>query len=578
MRSESLTLVKRETNGKLLTASGLSPLLCRIYAARGINSPDDIDFSLNKLVSYEALPGIDDAVRLLERSLRDQLRILIVGDYDADGTTGTVVLYRSLKLFGFKSVDYIVPDRFRFGYGLSPEIVEVAHREKQPDLIITVDNGVSSVDGVAVARQLGIEVLITDHHLPAETLPDASVIVNPNLPDSDFPSKALAGVGVAFYLMVALRKHLHQQGLLDKPPRLDYLLDLVALGTVADLVPLDRNNRILVEQGLRRIRRQHGNCGIQMLLKVAKRDPRKAIASDLAFAVGPRLNAAGRLEDTAVGIACLLNDDEEQTFSLAQELDQINRRRREITEQMRQEALLVLENNGEAINPDSLCLYDPDWHEGIVGLVASQLKERFYRPAVAFAQAQETGLKGSARSITGVHIRDLFERIANRNPGLITAFGGHAMAAGLTIPLEKFQEFKELFAKEVHACLDKQILDHCLLSDGELGNGELSYQTAKTLQTAAPWGQGFPEPLFDGVFDVIDTRLLADRHLQLKLKSNGTVVRGIFFNIVNDDESTSKQYDLVMNANKIRAAYHLHTDEYNGRRAPMLNVRYIESV
>ena len=577
MKSALLKLVRRDAVEHLSNANGVSPLLQRIYAARNIHSMDDLDLSMDKLVPYQSLPGIDKAMQILTKALQQQLRILIVGDYDADGTTGAVVLYRALHMFGFEQVDYIVPDRFRFGYGLSQGLVETALEEKKPDLIITVDNGISSIDGVACAEQNGVQVIITDHHLPQKTLPNASAIVNPNLADSDFPSKALSGVGVAFYVMAALRRHLSNESMLTDPlPRLDRLLDLVALGTIADLVIMDQNNRILVEQGLQRIRQGHGNLGIQALFKVAKRRSAEATTADLAFAIGPRLNAAGRLEDTAIGIACLLSDDEEEVARLALSLDEINHRRREMTAQMRQDAWAALEENEEQ-NANSLCLFSPTWHEGIVGLVASQLKERFYRPAIAFAQTQDDQLKGSARSISGVHIRDLLEQIASSHPGLITAFGGHAMAAGLTIPLSHFEQFKELFEKAVYENVDQHTLDYQLLSDGELKADEITYATAKELEIAAPWGQGFPEPLFDGVFEVVDTYLVAERHLKLKLQTGKSVVHGIFFNIVSADDNTSEQFDLVMNADKIRVAYHLHPDEYKGRRAPILKVKYIES-
>lgn len=578
MHSAQFKLVQRKTNGQLANVSGLPPLLRRIYAARGVSSADEVDFSLRRLAPCDGLPGIDRAAKLLEQALRDQSRVLIVGDYDADGTTGTAVLYRALRLFGFENVDYIVPDRFRFGYGLSPELVETAVKEKQSDLIITVDNGISSIDGIECAKRHGIITVITDHHLPPAVLPDADAVVNPNLPESTFPSKVLAGVGVAFYTMIALRKHLHQQGLLTEPPRIDFLLDLVAVGTVADLVPLDANNRILVEQGLRRIRQGCGNYGIQALFKIAKRAPAKAISSDLAFAIGPRLNAAGRLEDTAAGIACLLSDKPEQASFYAQALDEINQRRREMTEQMQQDAWDVLSDEDTSVCSNSLCLFSPTWHEGIVGLVASRLKESLHRPIIAFAQTQEDGeLKGSARSIAEVHIRDLLERIADKHPDLMTNFGGHALAAGVSMPESNFQLFKELFEEEVYACLDAQTLDNLLLSDGELHDNEITYKTAKQLATACPWGQGFPEPLFDGVFEILETRLLAGRHLGLKLKKGSGSVKAIFFNIVNGDESTSQQYDLVMNADKIRIAYHLHADEYKGRCAPILKVQYIEA-
>ena len=569
-------LVRRETNGATFEDTSLSPVLRRVLGARGITSPEAFDFSLSRMLPYESIPGMAAAVDVLEQAFLNDSHVTVIGDYDADGATGTALLVRAFRMFGFERVGYMVPDRFRFGYGLTPEIVEAAVRDGQPDLIVTVDNGIASVAGVEAAKDHNVEVIITDHHLPAETLPDAAAIVNPNLSGSDFPSRALAGVGVAFYVAGALRRHLVEQGHFghDRMPRLADLLDLVAIGTVADVVPLDDNNRILVEQGLRRIRKGKCSLGVKALLQVARRPLRRTSASDLGFAVAPRINAAGRLENISTGIECLLADRMKDAMRLAARLDEINQRRRKVEKDMEEQALLLVEQVMPDANqvPVAICLCDEEWHEGVIGLLAARLKERFHRAAAVFTRAADGALKGSVRSVPGVHIRDLLERISIQAPGLITRFGGHAMAAGLTLDAAGFGKFRELFEQEVAQAVNDDVLERRLLSDGELEPGELSFENAAGLRVAAPWGVGFPEPVFDGVFEVEDSRVVGERHLQLILRPDGSEVnvRGIVYNV--------QKYRVTPDMSRVRIAYLLAPDEYNGRRAPLLDVRYIEVI
>ncbi len=569
-------LVRRETNGAALKDAPFSPLLRRVLSARGIDSAQAMDFSLSRLLPHERIPGIEAAVDILEEAFLNDRHIIIVGDYDADGATSTALLVRAFRMFGFEQVDYMVPDRFRFGYGLTPKIVEEVVETRQPDLIITVDNGIASVEGVEVAKDAGIDVIVTDHHLQGEVLPAAAAIVNPNLNGSDFPSRALAGVGVAFYVAAALRRRLAENGHFEygNVPRLDGLLDLVAVGTVADIVPLDDNNRVLVEQGLRRIR--HGKCspGIKALLMVSRRPLPKTSTSDLGFAVAPRINAAGRLEDMATGIACLLADKTGDAMKLAARLDAINRKRRKVEKTMEEQALSLMEdiliNDSEV--PVGICLFNQGWHEGVIGLLASRLKEQFHRPSAVFTKAGNNELKGSVRSVPGVHIRDLLERISTREPSLIARFGGHAMAAGLTLEADSFERFKALFTEEVAQVVDDDILECRLFSDGALAPEELSFENALELRTAAPWGVSFPEPVFDGVFNVKDRRVVGERHLQLILQPDGSdmSVRSILYNM--------DKYPVSEDMSRIHIAYLLAADEYNGRRAPMLNIRYLEVI
>lgn len=551
----------------------LPALLRRVYAARAV-APDQLDCSLARLQPGDRLSGMECAVDLLEAALAARSRILIVGDFDADGATSSALAVRALRALGHAEVDYLVPNRFEYGYGLTPEIVELA-RARKPDLIITVDNGISSVQGVAAAQAAGIKVLITDHHLPGQELPAADAIVNPNMPGDGFPSKHLAGVGVIFYVMLALRARLRAKGWFGaaRPePNMADLLDLVALGTVADVVVLDYNNRILIEQGIRRIRA--GRCcpGIRALLQDAGRDPARLVAADLGFAVGPRLNAAGRLEDMSLGIACLLTDDEAEAAAMAAELGELNRQRREIEGSMQQEALTLLAalEQDEAGLPAGLCLMDPGWHQGVIGILAGRIKERFHRPVIAFAPAGEGELKGSARSIQGLHIRDLLERIATETPGLIDRFGGHAMAAGLSLAADDFPRFRDVFAAAVAEELGDAVGSAELLTDGELAPEEHDLALAEALRDAGPWGQGFPEPLFDGLFEIVQSRIVGGRHVKLTVSAPGERrwLDAIAFNGV--------EYGWHELRCPVRLAYRLDVNEFRGRRSVQLLVEYME--
>jgi single-stranded-DNA-specific exonuclease len=498
--------------------SEVHPVLRRVYAARGLHNDADLDLSLDRLLPVGSLAGVDAAVALLTAHRLG--RVLVIGDFDADGATSTALVVRALRGMGFAHVDFLVPNRFRFGYGLTPEIVALA-ATRQPSLIVTVDNGVSSVAGVETAHELGIPVLVTDHHLPGAVLPRAAAIVNPNLADCRFASPALAGVGVAFYVVAALARSL---GLNEF--RAAELLDLVALGTVADVVPLDRNNRVLVAQGLRRIRA--GRCvpGIRALLESAGRRFEQITAADLGFAVAPRLNAAGRLTDMTVGIACLLTGDPGEAARLAGLLARLNDERREIEQRMQLEALDIAagvrfgDDGGEALG---LCLFDEGWHQGVVGLVAGRIKDRLHRPVIAFARAENGSLRGSARSISGVNIRDALDSVAAHHPGLIDKFGGHAMAAGMSMPEGNLAKFRIAFAAEIAARVEPESLSGVIHSDGALSAAELSLDTARALRGAGPWGQGFPEPVFDGNFRILDARIVGDKHLKMRLRAMDTV-------------------------------------------------------
>jgi len=554
-------------------------VLARIYSQRGINSIDQLEKGLSHLLPFTELSNIEQAAELLASAVKDQQRILIVGDYDCDGATSSALAVRALRMMGAKQVDYLVPDRFKYGYGLTPEIVAVA-AEKQPDLIVTVDNGISSIDGVAAANEHNIRVLVTDHHLQGSELPEAAAIVNPNQQGDSFPSKNLAGVGVIFYVMLALRSVLREEGWFVKQglpePNLATLLDLVALGTVADVVPLDHNNRILVAQGLARIRQ--GKCcpGISALIKAGKRQQQNLVASDLGFAVGPRLNAAGRLEDMSLGIECLLTDDADKAAELARQLDSLNIERRQIENEMKDEAMLTLDamelNESEDL-PVGLCLFEPDWHQGVIGILASRIKDRLHRPVIAFAQADETTIKGSARSIPGLHIRDALDAVAAHNPGLLSKFGGHAMAAGLTLDADQFDRFSAAFDEEVKRHLKPEDLQREILSDGSLVEDELNLSVAEVLRNGGPWGQGFPEPVFDGEFKLNSRRIVGDRHLKLVLqlpgyeKSNEQTIDAIAFNTVDTDWPE--------NVEKVELAYRLDVNEFNGRRTAQLMVEHI---
>ncbi|HBC82418.1 MAG TPA: single-stranded-DNA-specific exonuclease RecJ, partial [Escherichia sp.] len=518
--------------------ANLPPLLRRLYASRGVSSAGELERSVRGMLPWQQLSGIDKAVALLYRALQEELRIVVVGDFDADGATSTALSVLALRALGCGNVTCLVPNRFDDGYGLSPEVVDQAHA-RGAQMILTVDNGISSHAGVDRAHELGIPVLVTDHHLPGETLPDAEAIVNPNLRDCTFPSKSLAGVGVAFYLMLALRAHLRDQGWFAArglaEPNLAELLDLVALGTVADVVPLDANNRILTWQGLSRIRAGKCRPGIKALLEIANRDAQKLAASDLGFALGPRLNAAGRLDDMSVGVALLLCDNVGEARVLASELDALNQTRKEIEQGMQAEALALcekLERSSETL-PGGLAMYHPEWHQGVVGILASRIKERFHRPVIAFAPAGDGLLKGSGRSIQGLHMRDALERLDTLYPGMMLKFGGHAMAAGLSLEASRFEEFQQRFGDLVTEWLDPALLQGEVVSDGPLSPAEMTLEVAEMLRDAGPWGQMFPEPLFDGRFRLLQQRIVGERHLKVMVEpvGGGPLLDGIAFNV-----------------------------------------------
>ncbi|MFZ3186124.1 MAG: single-stranded-DNA-specific exonuclease RecJ [Pseudomonas sp.] len=551
----------------------LPPLLTRLYAARGVQSAAELDKGLARLIPFAQLKGIDTAVSLLVTALTLRQRILIVGDFDADGATASAVGVLGLRMLGAAHVDYLVPNRFEFGYGLTPEIVAVA-LQRQPDLLLTVDNGISSVEGVAAAKAAGLTVLITDHHLPGPELPAADAIVNPNQPGCEFPSKALAGVGVMFYLLLALRAKLRElnwfaeRGLAE--PNLAELLDLVALGSVADVVPLDANNRILVHQGIARIRAGRARAGLRAVLEVAGRDYSRINSTDLGFILGPRLNAAGRLDDMSLGIECLLCEDQALARDMAQQLDELNKDRKTIEQGMQREALAQLKDLPLADMPFGLCLFEPDWHQGVIGILASRLKERYHRPAIAFADAGEGLLKGSARSVPGLHIRDALDAVAAKHPGLISKFGGHAMAAGLSLPQEHYGAFAAAFDAEVRRQLNEDDLTGRMLSDGQLSVTEFNLELAKALRHAGPWGQHFPEPLFHGVFQVLQQRLVGEKHLKLVLKSEcGSLeLDGIAFNV---DRETWPNASVRW----VELAYKLDVNEFRGRESVQLMVAHL---
>ncbi|MEQ3776036.1 MAG: single-stranded-DNA-specific exonuclease RecJ [Alcanivorax sp.] len=541
------------------------PLLARILAGRGVDDPAQLNLALKRLPHPSSFTGLRGAVELLLQGRSDHWRLCIVGDYDADGATATTLMVRGLELLGFPRPDFLVPDRFEYGYGLSPAIVELAQQQYQPDLIITVDNGIASVDGVAAARARGIKVLITDHHLPGDTLPEADALVNPRLPGcEDFPAANLAGVGVAFYLLMDLQRALREQGFTPTAPITD-LLDLVALGTVADVVSLDDANRVLVEQGLRRIRAGKGCPGIRALLQVAGRDPNRALAADMGFAVGPRLNAAGRLSDMTHGIACLLAETDAEALEMAQELDTINRERRSIEHGMRDAAMIEVSRLNPENLPAGLCLYGKEWHEGVVGILASRVKEAIHRPVIAFAPAQQPGtLKGSGRSIPGLHLRDALDAVATANPGLLSKFGGHAMAAGLSLERDKLDQFKVAFEKAVSELLSPKALEKVVETDGELDDHELSLANAELLSHRFPWGQGFPAPSFDGEFEVLKHRIVGERHLKLTLGLPGVsgIIDAIHFNVPVEA--------LPKRISRVRGVYRLEVNEFRGQRNPQL--------
>jgi single-stranded-DNA-specific exonuclease len=570
----SLTVVRRTlAAGTAPWGAHVHPVLGRVYAARGVRSAADLDHSLERLLPVGTLEGIEAAVELLLAHRTG--RVLVIGDFDADGATSSALMVRALSGFGFAAVDFLVPNRFEFGYGLTPEIVALAGT-RAPSLIVTVDNGVSSNSGVTAARALGIDVLITDHHLPGAQLPEANVIVNPNLPDSRFGSRALAGVGVAFYVLAALKRRMDERGLTPAGAAgVAPLLDLVALGTVADVVPLDANNRVLVSQGLRRIRA--GRCvpGIRALLNLAERSLPELTAADLAFGVAPRLNAAGRIADMTIGIRCLLADDEESARALAAQLDALNEERRSIEAKMQQEALAavrVLRDPAPgALTRSGVVLFEESWHQGVVGLVASRVKDRLRRPVIAFALAEGGTLRGSARSIPGIHIRDVLDTLAARHPELISRFGGHAMAAGLTLERAQLERFAPAFDAEVKRCMAALSATDAVETDGELSANEIALETAQALRAGGPWGQAFPEPSFDGLFSIRSARLIGERHLKMwvEVPRSGRAFDAIAFNHVEQGAA------FVLPAGLAHLVYRLEVNEYQGERRLQLLVDHV---
>jgi single-stranded-DNA-specific exonuclease len=559
-------IIRRDPRPDLAAAlpASMHPVLRRVYAARPLSGAHELELGLECLLPVGSLGGVEQAVDLLLQRYTSGGRVLIIGDFDADGATSTTLMMRQLRRLGFAQADFLVPDRFRFGYGLTPEIVRVA-AERKPSLIVTVDNGMSSLEGVHEARRHGIDVLVTDHHLPGRELPQAAAIVNPNAPGEAFASKALAGVGVAFYVMAALTRRLRELGLTREGCETNPadLLDLVALGTVADVVPLDFNNRILVAQGLRRIRA--GRCvpGLRALLEAAGRALPAVIGQDLAYQAGPRLNAAGRLEDMTQGIHCLLTDDPAEARALAARLAQLNTDRKQLESRMQLEAwsqldVKMAELAGEL--PAGLCVYDADWHQGVIGLVASRVKERVHRPVIAFAPAEQAGwLKGSARSVPGVHVRDVLDAVATRHPGLLEKFGGHAMAAGMTLKADDLPLFERAFGEEVARWVDDDTLAGHLHSDGELQPGEFNVATAAALREGGPWGSAFPEPSFDGRFGVTDTRIVGERHLKLRVRADsGELVDAIAFRYCDDPDAAP-----VHAGDVVELVYRLGVDDYS---------------
>jgi len=547
-----------------LASSGLPNILARVLAARGIRETAQLDVTLARLIPPERLTNANAMAVLLADAIAKQKTLLVVGDYDCDGATATAVAMRALKCMGAK-VDYLVPNRFEYGYGLTPEIVMLA-AQQNPDIIITVDNGIASVEGVAKANALGIQVLVTDHHLPGDETPAASCMVNPNQRGCDFPSKNLAGVGVIFYVMLALRAELRTRGAFTESsePNLTELLDIVALGTVADLVKLDENNRILVEQGLRRIRAGKGCAAIRALMKLAGRDPTKANAQDLGFSVGPRLNAAGRLDDMSLGIACLISDDEAAVQTMAQRLHAMNLERRSIEADMQEAANIALVDV-DVKDRFSLSIFEPDWHQGVIGILASRVKEQYHRPVIAFARGNDGTLKGSGRSINGLHLRDALDLVSKRHPELILKFGGHAMAAGLTIPEKGLEKFRQVFEEVSASLLTPADLDAVIETDGSLGAHEVDWHVALALDHQV-WGQGFPPPLFGDAFIVKLQKVVGDRHLKLSLQKldddSGRLIDAIYF----------QQQDFL--PQKVHVVYALQTNEFNGRQQVQINIRH----
>lgn len=576
--------------------ANIHPVLSSIYQARGIQSADELDYELKGLFPYHDLHDIDKAAKIIADAITSQQRILIVGDFDADGATSTALGIRALRQFGALEPCYLVPNRFEYGYGLTPEIVEVA-RYMQPQLLITVDNGISSIAGVKAAKDYGINVVVTDHHLAADELPQADAIVNPNQPACSFPSKAACGCAVIFYVMTAVRTELRQRGWFSNrtEPNMAQFLDLLALASVADVVPLDKNNRIFVDQGLKRIRAGKAIVGITALLKVGGKNAAQLVASDLGFAIGPRLNAAGRLDDMSTGIECLLTDNEQLAYQYAEELNNLNEERKNIERGMQQQALnwlnsqhlsqLTGKSTQGSENPWGQCLYDADWHQGVIGILASRIKDKLHRPVIAFANAElpeglsaeqqkeQQEIKGSARSIPGLHIRDALDILAKRRPDILTKFGGHAMAAGLSLKLKHYPQFQLEFDKICRELMTADQLNQVILSDGELQKEDFNLNLAAMLKYAGPWGQQFPEPIFDGVFNIINQRIVGSNHLKLMLGIPGSeqCIDAIAFNISLDDWPDES-------CTRIQCAYQLDINEFRGVQSVQLMIRHINKL
>lgn len=570
------------------------PVLQRVYAARHLASPDELTYALKHLHPFTALQGLEAACTHLYNAMKAGQSILIVGDFDADGATSCALAVSALNAMGAPSVDYLVPNRFEYGYGLTPEIVAVAaQRTPTPDVIVTVDNGISSIEGVVAAKALGMKVIITDHHLPGESLPAAEAIVNPNLKEDTFPSKHLAGVGVIFYVMLGLRATLREKGWFTSrgiaEPNMAHFLDLVALGTVADVVPLDYNNRILVSQGIKRLRNGHLRPGLVALLEVANRLPEQLVASDLGFAVAPRLNAAGRLQDMSLGIACLLTSSVDEARTMARQLDELNQARQAIEADMQRQAYQALDRlQDQYVNkpqsqalPWGVCLFDESWHQGVIGILAGRMKDKLKRPVAVFTQVDEADLKGSVRSVKGLSIRNVLDTIATRHPGLITKFGGHAMAAGLSLPRANYKTFSHAFNEEVYRILGDQLGQTTIETDGVLAPAELSLEVAKLIREGGPWGQGFPEPLFEGEFTIIDQRLVGQKHLRVVVKSATAhsstdpryhhPIEGIMFNV---DTQVWPQH----RCQAVHLIYALDVNYFQGIERPQLLIKQIEPI
>ena len=566
--SASRPIVRRATaDPQVLAAlSQLDPISARLFATRGVSDPEQLDYALSRLAPVSLLENVDEAVELLIATRGS--RITVVGDFDVDGATSTALMLRCMREFGFEDVDYLVPNRFEFGYGLSPEIVRIA-ADSSPGLLVTVDNGISSLAGVAEANRLGMPVLVTDHHLPGSELPDAAVIVNPNLPGSRFPSRNLAGVGVAFYLMAALGRRLERKGQKGAARVPSRYLDLVALGTVADVVPLDHNNRVLVDQGLRRIRAGKTVPGIEALLRQSGRQLARTVSADLGFVAGPRINAAGRLEDISIGIECLLTDDMDTALRHAAILDRINGERRDIESTMRDQAFAYVDAMDARNLPACVCVYDEHWHQGVVGLIAARVRERCHRPSIAFARESDALLKGSARSIPGVHVRDLLEAVHAVDPDVIVKFGGHAMAAGLTIAEAHYDRFTRLASEQLDRLYPAADFSGAIVSDGALPDSALNLEFARKLREAGPWGAGFPEPLWNGDFEVVEQRTVGENHLKLRVRpaDGGNTVDAIAFNQAG---GAWRGY--------VQLAYRLDVNEYRGFESAQLVVEQIAPV